>query len=268
MEFYDIAGLVKGANKGEGLGNQFLSHIREVNAVVEVVRCFESGEIIHIENKVDPLSDIDTVNTELILKDLEIVEKRIAKLEGEARTGDNKKIKDFETIKKIQDGLNKNILAINLDAELINEPVIKDLNLLTAKPQIYLLNGAPEDVSEELKAKIKSLQADYLISDLAADQNVNELIKKAYGMLGLISFLTTGEDETRAWTIRKEAKAPEAAGAIHTDFENKFIRAEAINWEKLLEAGGWVKAKQKGLIRIEGKDYEVQDGDVMEIRHS
>ncbi|MEK7574486.1 MAG: redox-regulated ATPase YchF [Patescibacteria group bacterium] len=268
VEFYDIAGLVKGANKGEGLGNQFLSHIREVNAVVEVVRCFELGEIIHIENKVDPLSDIDTVNTELILKDLEIVEKRIAKLEGEARTGDNKKIKDFETIKKIQDGLNKNILAINLDAELINEPVIKDLNLLTAKPQIYLLNGAPEDVSEELKAKIKSLQADYLISDLAADQNVNELIKKAYGMLGLISFLTTGEDETRAWTIRKEAKAPEAAGAIHTDFENKFIRAEAINWEKLLEAGGWVKAKQKGLIRIEGKDYEVQDGDVMEIRHS
>jgi len=268
VEFYDIAGLVKDASKGEGLGNQFLSHIREVSAVVEVVRCFESSEIIHVENKVDPSKDIDTVNTELILKDLETVEKRIAKLEGEARAGDNKKIKDFETVKKIRDGLNKNILAINLDKELLNEPAIEEMNLLTAKPQIYLLNGAAEDISEELKTKIKSLQADYLISDLSGNQSVNELIKKAYKMLGLISFLTTGEDETRAWTIKKEAKAPEAAGAIHTDFENKFIRAEVINWEKLLEADGWVKAKQKGWIKIEGRDYEVQDGDVMEIRHS
>ena len=268
VEFYDIAGLVKDASKGEGLGNQFLSHIREVSAVVEVVRCFESSEIIHVENKVDPSKDIDTVNTELILKDLETVEKRIAKLEGEARAGDNKKIKDFETVKKIRDGLNKNILAINLDKELLNEPAIEEMNLLTAKPQIYLLNGAAEDISEELKTKIKSLQADYLISDLSGNQSVNELIKKAYKMLGLISFLTTGEDETRAWTIKKEAKAPEAASAIHTDFENKFIRAEVINWEKLLEADGWVKAKQKGWIKIEGRDYEVQDGDVMEIRHS
>lgn len=268
VEFYDIAGLVKDASKGEGLGNQFLSHIREVNAVVEVVRCFESSEIIHVENKVDPSSDIDTVNTELILKDLETVEKRIAKLEGEAKVGDNKKIKDFEIAKKIRDGLNKNILTINLDQELINEPVIAEMNLLTAKPQIYLLNGAVEDVSEELKTKIKSLRADYLISDLSGSQSVDELIKKAYEMLGLVSFLTTGEDETRAWTIRKEAKAPEAAGAIHTDFENKFIRAEVINWEKLLEAGGWTPAKQKGWLRIEGRDYEVQDGDVIEIRHS
>ena len=268
VEFYDIAGLVKDASKGEGLGNQFLSHIREVSAVVEVVRCFESSEIIHVENKVDPSKDIDTVNTELILKDLETVEKRIAKLEGEAKAGDNKKIKDFETVKKIRDGLNKNILAVNLDKELLSEPVIEEMNLLTAKPQIYLLNGAAEDVSEELKTKIKSLQADYLISDLNGSQSVNELIKKAYKMLGLVSFLTTGEDETRAWTIGKEAKAPEAAGAIHTDFENKFIRAEVINWEKLLEADGWVKAKQKGWIKIEGRDYEVQDGDVMEIRHS
>ena len=260
VEFYDIAGLVKDASKGEGLGNQFLSHIREVSAVVEVVRCFESSEIIHVENKVDPSKDIDTVNTELILKDLETVEKRIAKLEGEARAGDNKKIKDFETVKKIRDGLNKNILAINLDKELLNEPAIEEMNLLTAKPQIYLLNESGQF--------FKSLQADYLISDLSGSQSVNELIKKAYKMLGLISFLTTGEDETRAWTIKKEAKAPEAAGAIHTDFENKFIRAEVINWEKLLEADGWVKAKQKGWIKIEGRDYEVQDGDVMEIRHS
>lgn len=268
VEFYDIAGLVKGANKGEGLGNQFLSHIREVNAVVEVVRCFKTGEIIHVENRVDPIKDMEIVNTELILKDLEIVEKRIAKLEGEIRTGDNKKIKDFETVKKIQDGLNKNILAVNLDKDLISQPVIEELNLLTSKPQIYLLNGAAGDVSEELKAKIKSLKADYLIADLGREQSVNDLIKKAYEILGLISFLTTGEDETRAWTIKKGAKAPEAAGVIHTDFENKFIRAEVVNWEKLLEAGGWVKAKQKGLVRIEGKDYEVCDGDVMVIRHS
>jgi len=268
VEFYDIAGLVKGANKGEGLGNQFLSHIREVNAVVEVVRCFESSEIIHIENKVDPLKDIDTVNTELILKDLETVEKRIVKLEGEARAGDNKKIKELEAAKKIQDGLNKNILAINLDEYLIKELVIKEMNLLTSKPQIYLLNGATEDVSEELKAKIKSLKADYLISDLGREQSVNDLIKKAYKILGLISFLTTGEDETRAWTIQQGAKAPEAAGVIHTDFEKKFIRAEVVDWKKLLEAGGWTEAKQKGLIRIEGKDYKVCDGDVMVVRHS
>ena len=267
VEFYDIAGLVKGANKGEGLGNQFLSHIREVNAVVEVVRCFESAEIIHVENRVDPLKDIDTVNTELILKDMETVEKRIAKLEGEIRTGDNKKIRDFETVKKIQEGLNKNILAVNFDKDLISEPVIGEINLLTLKPQIYLLNGVVEDVSMELKAAIKSLKADYLISDLGREQSVNDLIKKAYEILGLISFLTTGEDETRAWTIKKGAKAPEAAGVIHTDFEKKFIRAEVVNWAELLGAGGWVEAKQKGLIRIEGRDYEVQDGDVITIRH-
>ena len=267
VEFYDIAGLVKGANKGEGLGNQFLSHIREVNAIVEVVRCFKSDEIIHIENRVDPVKDIDTVNTELILKDLETVEKKVAKLEGEAKTGDNKKKKELEMVKKIQDGLNKNILAINLDKDLISEPIIMEMNLLTSKPQIYLLNGAAEDVSEELKIRINSLKADYLVSDLGAEQTVNELIKKAYEMLGFASFLTTGEDETRAWTIKKGAKAPEAAGAIHTDFEKKFIRAEVINWEKLLETGGWPQAKQKGWLRIEGKDYEVQDGDVITIRH-
>jgi len=268
VEFYDIAGLVKGAYKGEGLGNQFLSHIREVDAIVQVVRCFESGEIIHVEDKVDPLRDLEIINTELILKDLDTIEKRISKLESEARTGGVQKKKDFETVKTIKDSLNKNILVVNLEEELINEPVVKEMCLLTSKPQIYLLNGQPADVSEELKAKIKSLKADYLILDLSASQNIDELIKKAYEILGLISFLTTGEDETRAWTIKKDAKAPEAAGVIHTDFEKKFIRAETINWNKLLEAGGWVAAKQKGLIRTEGRDYQVQDGDVMEIRHS
>ncbi len=269
VEFYDIAGLVKGANKGEGLGNQFLSHIRETNAVVHIVRCFKSSEIIHIETDVNPLRDLEIINTELILKDLETVEKRLGSLEKETKTGDKQKIKDLEILKKIRDGLNKNILIINLSKEIIEAPIVKELNFLTAKPQIYLLNGDEKDVGGELKEKIKFLDADYLIINLQASdgRNINELIKKAYGILGLISFFTTGEDETRAWTIKKKLKAPEAAGEIHGDFEKKFIKAEVIDWEKLLEVGGWSAAKQKGLIRLEGKEYIVQDGDVMIIKH-
>ena len=268
VEFYDIAGLVKGANKGEGLGNKFLSHIRETNAIIHIVRCFKSAEIIHIENEVNPLKDLEIINTELILKDLETIEKRFISLEKEIRTGDKQKLKDLEILKIIKENLNKNILAINL-GEIAAEPAVKGLNLLTAKKVIYLLNGKPDDVNEELKNKIKSLNADYLIVDLSMfDVNsVNELIKKAYEILGLISFLTTGEDETRAWTIKKESKAPQVAGEIHTDFEKKFIKAEVINWQKLLEAGLWNNAKQKGLIRLEGKEYIVQDGDVMVIKH-
>ncbi len=269
VKFYDIAGLVKGANTGEGLGNQFLSHIREVDAVVEVVRCFESAEIIHVENRVNPAGDIDTINTELILKDLETADKRLSKLEAEAR-GDKKRVKDLEVLQKIKAGLDKGVMVINqgeIFSDFKDSVLFKELCLLTAKPQIYLLNGSESDVSEELKNKIKSLGADYLIINLADAENIGELIKKAYKVLNLISFLTTGEDETRAWTIEKGAKAPQAAGVIHTDFENKFIRAEAINWQKLLEIGGWSQAKQKGLLRLEGKDYVVQDGDVMVIRH-
>jgi len=267
VEFYDIAGLVKGANKGEGLGNQFLSHIRETNAIVQVVRCFQSEEIIHIEQKVDPVRDLEIVNTELILKDLETIEKRFGKLEREVKTGDKNKIKDLEVLKKIKEGLNKNLLAKNIDNELINEPIVKEINLLTAKPQIYLLNGKESDVSLELKNKIKELKADYLVIDLANAKNLDELIKKSYEILGLISFFTTGEDETRAWTIKNGTKAPQAAGVIHTDFEKNFIKAEVINWQKLLEAGSWQNAKQKGLIHLEGREYIVQDGDVMVIKH-
>ena len=267
VEFYDIAGLVKGANKGEGLGNQFLSHIREVDAIVEVIRVFENAEIIHVEEKVDPLRDLEIINMELILKDLETVEKRMAKLDGEARSGDKQKIKDLETAKKIKTALENNQLANSVEDAILNEAVIKEMNLLTVKKQIYLLNGKESDVSEELKNKIKELRADYLIMDLAAENNVNELIKKAYDILGLMGFFTTGEDETRAWTIKKGSKAPQAAGEIHTDFEKKFIRAEVVNCDKLLEAGNWTQAKQKGWLRLEGKDYIVQDGDVMVIRH-
>ncbi|MEK9155001.1 MAG: redox-regulated ATPase YchF [Patescibacteria group bacterium] len=267
VEFYDIAGLVKGANKGEGLGNQFLSHIREVDSIVEVIRVFESGEIIHVEQKVDPIRDLEIINTELILKDLDITEKRFGKLEAEARSGDKQKSKDLEILKKIKENLEKGILAVNSEEEILNSPIVKELALLTAKRQIYLLNGKESDVSGELKNKIKSLNADYLIMDLSLSQDVSGLIKKAYEILGLISFFTTGEDETRAWTIKNGSKAPEAAGAIHSDFEKKFIRAEVINWQKLLEAGSWNSAKQKGWLKIEGKDYIAQDGDVMVIRH-
>lgn len=267
IEFYDIAGLVKGANKGEGLGNQFLAHIREVSAIVQVVRCFESQEIIHVEKGVDPIRDMEIINTELIFKDLEAIERRLNKLEGEAKTGDKQKTKELETVKKIRDGLIKNILAINIDNDLVNELVIKELSLLTAKPQIYLLNGKESDVSDKLKNKIKELNADYIITDLSQSVDLNLLIKKAYEVLGLISFLTTGEDETRAWTIKKGVKAPEAAGVIHTDFENKFVKAEVIEWKRLLEAGGWPQAKQKGWLRLEGKEYVVQDGDVVVIKH-
>jgi len=270
VEFYDIAGLVKGAYKGEGLGNQFLSHIRDVSAIVQVVRCFSLPEIIHVEQGVDPIRDLEIINTELILKDLETVEKRLNKLEGEAR-GDKKKQKDFEIAKKLSETLGKDKLASSLGEEILDEPVMKDINLLTAKKQIYLLNGRLEDVSEKLKEKISSLGADYLIIDLANSKNeagLNELIKKAYEILNLISFLTTGEDETRAWTVKRGIKAPQAAGVIHTDFEKKFIRAEVINWQKLLEVGGWQQAKEKGLIKTEGKDYEVKDGDVIVVRHA
>lgn len=266
VEFYDIAGLVKGAGKGEGLGNQFLANIRETNAIVQVVRVFQGGEIIHVEESVNSERDIDIINLELIFKDLETVEKRIGSLEKEAR-GDKKKEKSLAIMKKLKEELLADKLANSLSLEIKEEPAVKELNLLTLKPQIYLLNGKEEDVAENLKEKIKGLGADFLIFNLAEAENVDELIKKSYEVLGLISFFTTGADETRAWTIKRGIKAPEAAGTIHTDFEKKFIRAEVINWQEFLNIGGWLGAKQKGKLRLEGKEYVFQDGDVVEIRH-
>jgi len=267
VEFYDIAGLVKGASLGEGLGNQFLSHIRETDAVVQVVRCFNNPEIIHIdESGINPERDIEIINTELSLKDLDTVNKRQVSLEKEAR-GDPKKAKDVTTLKQVKEGLEQGTLARNIHEKIEEEPVIRELQLLTAKPQIYLLNGKDEDVSESLKTKIAELKSDFIICDLSLADNLNELIRGAYEILGLISFFTTGEDETRAWTIKRGSKAPEAAGAIHSDFESKFIRAEVIATDKLLEAGSWSGAKQKGWLRLEGKEYMVLDGDVMVIRH-
>lgn len=263
VEFYDIAGLVRGANKGEGLGNQFLSHIRETNAIVEVLRCFKSAEIIHVENSVDPIRDMEIINAELALKDLDTVEKVLKSLEAEARSGKKDAQKDLEVAKAAKEKLLKGELLVSLR----HEPIIKKLQLLTAKPQVYLLNGSPEDVPAGLTEKIKALGADYIIKNIVEDQDLGELIRKSYAVLDLISFFTTGEDETRAWTIVKGEKSPQASGTIHTDFEKSFIRAETINANKLLEIGSWSKAKQKGQIRSEGKEYVFQDGDVVEIKH-
>lgn len=263
VEFYDIAGLVKGANTGEGLGNQFLANIRETQAIVTVLRIFNDPDVIHVEAGVDAIRDMEIINTELILKDLDTVEKRLAKLEREARAGDKTAIKNLEALKNVKEGLERGILANRFE----HEPIVKDLQLLTAKKQLYLLNGEKEEIPEGLLEKIKEIGADYIVENVALADEMPELIKKAYEILGLISFFTTGEDETRAWTIERGFKAPQAAGAIHTDFEKNFIRAETVGWKDLLEAGSWSAARSKGLLRLEGKDYVVADGDVMVIRH-
>ncbi len=295
VEFYDIAGLVKGANQGEGLGNKFLSHIRETQAIVVVLRVFKDPEIIHVEGAPDPLRDLEIINAELILKDLETIEKRLSSLESEKRSGDKKAEKNFEILNKIREELGSGNLAVKYASHSTDsgqaEEIVREIQLLTAKKQIYLLNGGEFDVPPGLLERIKEIGGDYVIDDLVELEHSNilqnvgmsGLIKKSYEILDLISFLTTGEDETRAWTIEKGTLAPQAAGVIHTDFEKNFIRAEAVNWQKLVECAHlmgsprlssgqagqspWAIAKQKGLIRVEGKDYIVQDGDVMVIRH-
>lgn len=216
VEFYDIAGLVKGASMGEGLGNKFLAHIREVSIILMVARAFHDPLITHVEESVDPLRDIGIIATELELKDLESKEKE---------------------------------------------------NLLAAKKRIYIFNGTESDVNEETRMAIEREGAPYLVANFADNPDVSRVAIEAYRALNLVSFFTTGEDETRAWTIVRGSKAPQAAGVIHTDFEQKFIRAEVVNAEQLLEAGGWARAKAKGWLRLEGKDYVVQEGDVMVIRH-
>ena len=267
VEFYDIAGLVKDAYKGEGLGNQFLTQVRDVRAIVQVVRVFGSSEIIHVENSVDPNRDIDIINTELILKDLETADKRLQSLAKEAKTGDKEKLRGVEMVGQVKAALEAGNFVKTLDKEIVLHPSVAELNLLTAKAGIYLLNGAETDVTEKLKNKIIALGSDYVVADLSAEKDLGFLIKKAYEVLGLMSFFTTGEDESRAWTTDQRATAPQAAGEIHTDFEKKFIRADVIDWQKLLEAGTWASARQKGWIRTEGKDYIVKDGEVMEIKH-
>lgn len=268
VEFYDIAGLVRGANQGEGLGNKFLAHIREVKIIVHVVRIFKSDEIVHVEGSVDGVRDIDTINTELMLKDMETLDKRIASAEKESRTGDKCSVRNLEILKKIKTILDGGRLAIMAGEEMLREPIAEELGLLTAKPQILLLNGHEQEAGEDLKKMIGELGFRFLAADLSRDIDLGELIRESYRTLSLISFFTSGPKETRAWTVRRDSTAPQAGGVIHTDFENKFIRAEVITWDTLLSAGGWNEARAKGLIRTEGKNYIVQDGDVLLIRHS
>ncbi len=268
VEFYDIAGLVKNAYQGEGLGNQFLSHIRETKAILHLVRCFKNNEIVHIEGSIDPERDIEIVELELILKDLETVEKRLKKAESEAKSGKKELIERKNKIEELKNILEKGeLLFPHKDYLEKYQEIIKELNLLTAKPQLFLLNGQEKEVDQKVLKKIESLKADYLIVNLKEALDVSEVIKKAYQILNLISFFTIGENETRAWTIVKGTKAPEAGGLIHSDFEKKFIKAEVIEWDKLILAGSWAEARQKGWLKLEGKDYIVKDGDVIFFRH-
>lgn len=265
VEFYDIAGLVKGASRGEGLGNQFLSHIREVSAIVHVVRCFSESSVIHIDGDLDPLRDIDTVMEELFLKDKEITSKKFKKAESDARSGRKEDKKEKEKIEKIisfMDGSYNDFLK-----KFSNDEDLKDQDFLVTKPQIFFFNGQPEDVSSDLKEKAKEMGSDFIISNLVKVGDLNELIRKTYETLSLITFFTFNNNEVRAWPVRSGEVVKRAVGLIHSDFEEKFIRAEVINWEGLVEAGSWARAKGKGVLRTEGKQYVIQNGDVVLVRH-
>lgn len=297
IEFVDIAGLVKGASKGEGLGNQFLSNIREVDAIVHVVRCFEDENIVHVDGSIDPIRDIETINLELIFSDVEIIERRIAKAVKGAKN-DKRLAKEVEFLNQLKDFLEAGNLAKNFEIEDEEcEGFFREYNLLTAKPVIYACNVTEDDLADDgesnsgvkkvrefatkedsqvfvicaqIEQEIAELDDDerkMFLEELGiAESGLEKLIRASYKLLGLISYLTTGEDETRAWTITEGTKAPQAAGKIHTDFERGFIRAEVVSYEHLVENGGNAGAKEKGLVRSEGKEYVVQDGDVVLFR--
>ena len=297
IEFVDIAGLVKGASKGEGLGNKFLSHIREVDAIVHVVRCFEDENVTHVENTVDPIRDIGIINLELILADIETVQKRYDKAFGMIKSGDKKYKIESDILKKVLDRLEKEMPVRGLELTEEEQKYVDGLFLLSAKPVIYAANVSEADMGKDVNdVPLAKEVADYAkkegsetlvicarteeeISELPPDEaavfledlglkesGLNRLVKASYKLLGLISFLTSGEDETRAWTIKEGTKAPQAAGKIHSDFEKGFIRAECIDWELLLEIGSYTKAKELGKVRSEGKDYVMKDGDVVLFR--
>ena len=290
VKFYDIAGLVKGASKGEGLGNAFLGHIREVNAIAHVVRAFEDENVVRAGSE-NPENDRQTVNTELMLADIQSLEKVMEKLEKEVKGSVDKGVKlKYETAKKILEGLNNGVFASDLELSEEELKSSKELNLLTLKPQIYVLNVDEEYLSKKSEqklpkgledaivicAKLEAELADFdkneresYLKELGIEHSgLDKLIKKGYEILGLSTFFTAGPKEVRAWTIKKGSKAPQAAGEIHTDFERGFISAEIINYETLVEIGSLKTAKEKGLIRLEGKDYVMQDGDVAVFRFS
>ena len=297
IEFVDIAGLVKGASKGEGLGNQFLANIREVDAIVHVVRCFEDSNVVHVDGNIDPLRDIETINLELVFSDLEILERRIAKVTKTARM-DKEAAKELTFLEKVKAHLEDGQLAITLETENEDEDAwLATYNLLTAKPVIYAANVAEDDIADDgannahvqavreyaskqnsevfvicaqIEEEISELDEDerkMFLEDLGlTESGLEKLVRASYHLLGLMSFLTAGEDETRAWTIKIGTKAPQAAGKIHTDFERGFIKAEVVNYQDLLDCGSYAGAREKGLVRMEGKDYVVQDGDVILFR--
>lgn len=297
IEFVDIAGLVKGASKGEGLGNQFLSNIREVDAIVHVVRCFEDANVVHVDGSVDPARDIETINLELIFSDIEILERRISKVVRGARN-DKTLAKEQALLERLKAHLEEGKLAKSFVTDDEEElEWMGTYNLLTIKPVIYAANVAEEDLAndgasnpyveqvrqiaaadgcevfvicaqiEEEISELDEEETAMFLEDLGLKESgLEKLIKASYSLLGLISFLTSGEDETRAWTIKKGTKAPQAAGKIHTDFERGFIRAEVVNYQDLLDCGSTAAAKEKGLVGIEGKEYVVKDGDVILFR--
>jgi GTP-binding protein YchF len=301
IEFFDIAGLVKGAHQGEGLGNKFLANIREVDAIVHIVRYFSDKNVVHVAGEVDPKSDIETINLELIFADLSTLEKRVSTLESQLKAGLNKEIQSALSLyKKIKEALNAGKMANTMELTDEEKKLIKDLNLLTIKPILYVFNVDEEKVQNKnyniknlltevklseilnpksvvmVSAKIESELSDleptetkkYLTELGIGESGLDQLIRAAYRTLNLITFFTSGPKETRAWTVIQGAKAPEAAGKIHSDFERGFIATEVINWKNLLENGGEVKAKEKGLVRLEGREYVVQDGDVCVFRFS
>lgn len=291
IEFCDIAGLVKGASKGEGLGNKFLGHIREVEAIVHVVRCFEDENIVHVDGKIDPVNDIETINTELIIADTEVLERRIAKATKQLKA-DKSIQKELDLLNRINDFLMTGKSARMMDFDEEEAEFVKNLELLSYKPVIYAANVSENDAASESNeyvdkvkeyasaensevvvvcAKIESElselddeEREMFLEELGIEESgLDKLIKSSYSLLNLISFITTGEDETRAWTIKRGTLAPQAAGKIHTDFEKGFIRSETIAYDKLMEAGGKLSvAKEHGWLRSEGKDYEVKDGDI------
>ena len=295
IEFVDIAGLVKGASKGEGLGNKFLSHIREVDAIVHVVRCFEDANIVHVDGSIGPLRDIETINLELIFADLEAIDKRIDKTKKMLKSGDKKYQIELDLYEEIKNTLEQGLPVRTMKFGEEQKEIMKGLFLLTSKPVLYVANVSENDIGKEDNRFVKELKEhadkegsevivicakiEEEISELAEEEKIeflkelglkesglDRLVKASYKLLGLISFLTAGPQEVRAWTIQKGTKAPQAAGKIHSDFERGFIRAEVVAYEDLINCGSYVVAKEKGLVRSEGKEYVMQDGDVVLFR--
>ncbi|MBL5766608.1 redox-regulated ATPase YchF [Heyndrickxia sporothermodurans] len=296
FEFTDIAGIVKGASKGEGLGNKFLSHIRQVDAICHVVRCFEDGNITHVSGKVDPIDDIETINLELVLADLETVDKRIVRVEKLAKQKDKEAVAEFEVLTKLKEALESDKPARSVEFTDEQLKLVKGLHLLTSKPILYVANVGEDEVAdpssnknlqkvrdyaanegaevivicakiEEEIAELDDDEKEMFLSELGIEESgLDQLIKAAYSLLGLATYFTAGVQEVRAWTFKKGMKAPQCAGIIHTDFEKGFIRAETVSFDDLIAGGSMTAAKEAGKVRLEGKEYLVQDGDVMHFR--